>query len=113
MNKMLLLQTDYLTVDAFPYSSWTDHETWDKDIDMRLLFTIQCNGKIRRHDLIVPLSKLPEKSRSSISIWWMEIANYDVIYKSFEMLFNLWYDVPLHTDIHPLISKAMEYIINN
>lgn len=54
---MLLLQTDYLTVDAHKGHLSEIDKRWH---ELRILFTIQCNGKLRRSYLTLTVRKEEE-----------------------------------------------------
>ena len=120
MNKMLLLQTDYLTVDAHreDYSCLTDPE-WSEVVwsnwrsELQLSFTVQCNGKIKRVRITTRVVKDKDWCSWSTSVNWMSIENRYPIYTVFQTLSDLWYDIPLNEWVHPLIDKAMQTLFNS
>lgn len=106
---MILYQNDYIVVDVSWHSYWTisDEEVWQTPLK-ELIFdlTIQCNWRIRRNRFTAQLTH-DDKLASNMSVDWRDVSNYRLIYSPFELLKDLWYDVPTWVDLHPMIRDAL------
>jgi hypothetical protein len=107
---MLLYQNDYVIIDV-DKTEYTNIEQTKEFRELIFDFTVQCNWKIRRHRFSVSLCK-DDNTASYISKNWRDIENYNIIYNSFRLLKDLWYDVPTDESLNPLIQKTMDSLIS-
>lgn len=106
---MLLIKTDYLTVDI----SRNDFDKTEKYWRIYLVFTIQCNGRMRRSELQLPVVKWDMNEwASSTSVDWWDLENFTLLYNHFQLLADLGYEVPQGTDLHVYVHKALQYILD-
>lgn len=109
---MILFQNDYviLDVDKTIYNPLTETENTGGSIFRELIFnfTIQCNGKLRRTVFVARVLELEKWTDCSESVNWLYLQQYQIVYNAFQLISDLWYDVPTWTDLHPLIRKAIE-----
>lgn len=112
---MLVFQNDYVVIDAersireyyFPADA---KKVTQQDI-LVFSFTIQCNWKLKRTELISDVvddkDKIPEHES------WKNLKDYYIWYQVFTMLNDLWYKLPIDEDTHPIVEEALNLFNEN
>jgi len=120
MNKMLLLQTDYLTLDvsrddySYPESKeWSEFIWHNWQSELKLDFTVQCNWKIKRVRTVVKVVNEESGCSWSESVNWKYIENWEQIVAVFKVFSDLWYDVPSGDWLQEVIKKAMQTLFSS
>lgn len=103
--KMLVYQTDYLTIDLETNEHWRE---------MPLSITVQCNGKLRRTTQHISVQQLDERlGQSSMVRRDTDWRNYDVDTHSHSLICvllqtfrDLWYELPLeYSDLQKIATN--------
>jgi len=106
---MLVFKNDYVIIDAerdvreyyFPASTIREKQ----DI-LIFYFTIQCNGKIKRTELISDV--VEDKNTVLDHKSGKNLKDYYIWYQAFTMLNDLWYKLPIDEDTHPIVELALD-----
>lgn len=98
---MLLFQNDYLTIDwektIYHVSPVTSDSIWAGKEYLRLKFTIQCNGKIRRNELDIEIE---------FKEWFHPSPkSYSSYYAVMDFIKDMWYTID--ESQNDIMDKAM------
>jgi hypothetical protein len=105
---MILFQNDYviLDVDRTIYTNLEPDSPTFRELIFN--FTIQCNGKLRRTVFTARVIETEKWEACSQTVNWLYLQQYQIVYNAFQLIADLWYDVPTGVEVHPLINKAIE-----
>jgi len=95
-----LLEKDYIIVelDKNIWQRWSVDcsPTQDNWVIHWLVFTIQCNGKLKKHVSQFRVKIIPQTG-GLVSSQDKEIIDYVILYEAIELLNDLWYSIDRDT----------------
>jgi hypothetical protein len=106
--RMLILQKDYVIVELNKDAgTWSTEEwMWPR---WWLEFTVQCNGKLKKHTTGFNVKDLrPTTKDAPCSSNMFDIMNYYPIYEAIHLLESLWYQLTTE-EIIPQIEAELKW----
>jgi len=112
---MLIFQRDYITIDLVEKPTIGELKLVDWYYQFFLNFTIQCNGKIKRHSTSIDAKVVPYWTWGSDEefkeLWKkVEIEEWIHIYEAIDLLDSLWYELD-KTQLQQWIREMLDQTI--
>lgn len=114
---MLVLDKEYIVIDAektpVQITKWVEFETGGKqqtfnEYRLRLSFTIQCNGRLRRSTVDLDTVQPVDAEKDEITtVNGYGLKDYRPAYAVFDLLRDLGYDVGDEFEVNKIIMDAL------